>query len=81
MTERTTRHLNEVNLAAIGSLIEKIRQEPQAAKTEWKAEVRWTGAFRSDLRRIQLLPVEMFNDAPAAHLPRRPRRAPECARP
>src|ERR1044071_471667 len=40
-------HLNEVNLGAIASLVEKIRQEPAAAKTQWKSEVRWTGAFRS----------------------------------
>ena len=64
MTERTTRHLNEVNLEAIGSLIEKIRQEPQAAKTEWKAEVRWTGAFRSEARSRDLGPLQ--SDEPSA---------------
>jgi uncharacterized OsmC-like protein len=64
MTERTTRHLNEVNLEAIGSLIEKIRQEPQAAKTEWKAEVRWTGAFRSEARSRDLGPLR--SDEPSA---------------
>lgn len=48
MTERTITHVNDVNLEAIGSLVEKIRREPEAAKTRWKAEVRWTGALRSE---------------------------------
>ena len=42
--------LNEVNLAAIASLVEKIQKEPQAAKTQWKSEVRWKGAFRSEAK-------------------------------
>ena len=58
-----TRHLNEVNLAAIGSLVEKIRQEPQAAKTNWKAEVRWNGAFRSEAQSRGLPPLP--SDEPA----------------
>ncbi|HET9762929.1 MAG TPA: OsmC family protein [Casimicrobiaceae bacterium] len=56
MTERTSRQLNDVNLEAIGALIEKIRQEPQAAKTQWKADVRWTGALRSEARSRDLRP-------------------------
>ena len=59
-----TRHLNEVNLAAIGALVEKIRQEPQAAKTHWKAEVRWNGAFRSEARSRNLTPLP--SDEPVA---------------
>ena len=58
-----TRHLNEVNLAAIGALVEKIRQEPQAAKTHWKAEVRWNGGFRSEARSRELPPLA--SDEPA----------------
>jgi uncharacterized OsmC-like protein len=50
-------HLNEVNLGAIASLVEKIRQEPAAAKTQWKSEVRWTGAFRSEARSRDLAPL------------------------
>ena len=56
MTERTSRQLNDVNLEAIGALIEKIRQEPEAAKTQWKADVRWTGALRSEARSRDLRP-------------------------
>src|SRR5438034_9463152 len=64
MTERTSRQLNDVNLEAIGSLIEKIRREPEAAKTQWKADVRWTGAFRSEARSRDLGPSP--SDEPSA---------------
>jgi uncharacterized OsmC-like protein len=50
MTEETIRRLNGVDLETIGSLVEKIRRDPAAAKTLWKTEVRWTGALRSEAR-------------------------------
>jgi uncharacterized OsmC-like protein len=55
--------LNQVDLVSIGSLVEKIRQEPQSAKTQWKAEVRWTGGFRSDSRSREFAAVR--SDEPA----------------
>jgi uncharacterized OsmC-like protein len=64
MTERPITHVNDVNLEAIGSLVEKIRQEPEAAKTHWKAEVRWTGALRSESRSRDLGAVP--SDEPTA---------------
>ena len=63
MTQRTTQKLNEVDLEAIGALAAKIRQEPQSAKTQWKAEVRWTGGFRSDARSRDFGPLH--SDEPA----------------
>ena len=48
MTTATGGHLNQVDLGAVGALVEKIRQRPSAAQTTWSAEVRWTGAFRSE---------------------------------
>ena len=48
MTTTAGDHLNEVDLGAVGALVEKIRQRPSAAQTTWSAEVRWTGAFRSE---------------------------------
>lgn len=56
MTQGTTRKLNDVDLEPIGSLVQRIRQEPQSAKTQWKAEVRWTGGLRSDARSRDLAP-------------------------
>ena len=57
MNEDTSRRLNQVDLESIGSLVEKIRQEPQSAKTRWKAEVRWAGGFRSDARSRDFAPL------------------------
>src|SRR3984885_2356830 len=48
MTTTTDGQLNEVDLNAVGALVEAIRQDPSAAQTKWSAEVRWTGAFRSE---------------------------------
>ena len=48
MTTTTGDHLNQVDLGAVDALVEKIRQRPSAAQTTWSAEVRWTGAFRSE---------------------------------
>jgi uncharacterized OsmC-like protein len=64
MTERTVTHLNDVNVEAIGTLVEKIRREPDAAKTCCKSEVRWTGALRSESRSRDLAPVP--SDEPTA---------------
>ena len=49
MTTTTTGdHLNQVDLSAVGALVEKIKERPSAGQTRWSAEVRWTGAFRSE---------------------------------
>jgi uncharacterized OsmC-like protein len=47
MTTTTGDHLNQVDLSAVGALVEKIKQRPSAGQTTWSAEVRWTGALRS----------------------------------
>jgi uncharacterized OsmC-like protein len=48
MTTTADGQLNDVNLNAVGTLIDTIKQQPTAAQTSWSAEVRWTGAFRSE---------------------------------
>ncbi len=48
MTTTTDGQLNEVDLNAVGALVEAIKQDPSNAQTTWSAEVRWTGAFRSE---------------------------------
>ena len=53
----TTGHLNQVDLDAVGALVEKIRQRPSAAQTTWSAEVRWTGAFRSEAAVRRFAPI------------------------
>lgn len=46
----TSTHLNEVDIGAVGSLIETIRQNPAKADTKWAASVTWEGGFRSQGR-------------------------------
>jgi uncharacterized OsmC-like protein len=53
----TTGQLNQVDLGAVGALVEKIRQRPSAAQTTWSAEVRWTGAFRSEAAIRRFAPI------------------------
>jgi uncharacterized OsmC-like protein len=48
MTTTTDGQLNQVDLGAVSALVNKIRQRPSAAQTTWSAEIRWTGAFRSE---------------------------------
>lgn len=57
MTTASDGHLNQVDLNAMGALIDKIRQRPSAAQTTWSAEVRWTGAFRSEATVRKFAPV------------------------
>jgi uncharacterized OsmC-like protein len=57
MTTTSGGHLNLVDLGAVGALVEKIRQRPSAAQTTWSAEVRWTGAFRSEATVRKFAPI------------------------
>jgi uncharacterized OsmC-like protein len=50
MTATTGTQLNQVDLAAVGALVQTIQQRPDAANTTWAAEVRWSGAFQSEAR-------------------------------
>ena len=40
--------LNGVNLRAVGALVDNVRSNPGAAKTQWRSHVRWTGGFKSE---------------------------------
>src|SRR5579864_5077851 len=51
MTTASAAHLNQVDLGAVGALVEKIRQRPSAA------QVRWTGAFRSEAAVRKFAPI------------------------
>ena len=44
----TATRLNDVNLEAVGGLAAKIQEKPSVAATKWRADVRWTGGFRSE---------------------------------
>ena len=63
MTTTTGDHLNQVDLSAVGALVEKIKERPSAGQTRWSAEVRWTGAFRSEATVRSFTPIA--SDEPA----------------
>lgn len=50
MNESTPIRLNDVNIANVASLAEKINGSPDVAATRWRAEVDWKGGFRSEAR-------------------------------
>ena len=43
----TSTTLNDVDLEAVGRLVETIGEEPAKAGTTWNAQVEWVGGFRS----------------------------------
>ncbi|WP_299869754.1 OsmC family protein [uncultured Roseobacter sp.] len=44
----STTHLNSVDIGKVADLAEKIRQEPDAANTKWKADINWKEGFHSE---------------------------------
>lgn len=48
MNESAPIRLNDVNIANVASLAEKITGSPDIAATRWKAAVEWQGGFRSE---------------------------------
>lgn len=60
----TTKTLNDVNIAAVGSLAKAIQDDSAAADTVWRATVDWKGGFRSEARSRDFAPVA--SDEPLA---------------
>lgn len=60
----TTYTLNDVDIAAVAALTKACAVDPDKAQTTWKAEVAWTGGFRSQARVREFPPVP--SDEPAA---------------
>ncbi len=56
--------LNEVDLEAVGGLVQAIRQEPHRAHTTWGATVTWDGGFRSTAKIRDFDPIP--SDEPEA---------------
>jgi uncharacterized OsmC-like protein len=55
--------LNNVDLAAVGTLVASIHDDPAKAETTWAAHVTWAGGFRSSARVRGFDPVP--SDEPA----------------
>jgi uncharacterized OsmC-like protein len=64
MATSTDKQLNQVDLGAVGALVQAIQERPAAGQTTWAAEVRWTGAFRSEARVRGFDPIQ--SDEPAS---------------
>ncbi|MFC8042612.1 OsmC family protein [Nocardia sp. NPDC057353] len=62
MTANTV--LNNVDIEAVGGLVQAIQQDPAKAQTTWAAHVAWKGAFASESRVRQFAPAP--SDEPAA---------------
>ena len=50
MTVATSSRLNDVNLEAVGGLVQAITDDPAKAQTTWAAHVTWKGGFASESR-------------------------------
>ncbi len=60
----TSTLLNDVNIEAVGSLIDAVRSDPEAAATTWRASITWNGAFRTEARVRGFDPIQ--SDEPIA---------------
>lgn len=60
----TSTLLNDVNIEAVGGLIQAVQTDPTNAATTWKASVTWNGAFRTEARVRGFEPIR--SDEPAA---------------
>ncbi len=58
-----TTQLNDVAIGKVASLAEKISSEPHVADTTWRADVQWTGGFRSEAKVRGFCPAK--SDEPA----------------
>jgi uncharacterized OsmC-like protein len=63
MTATVETVLNNVNLAAVGGLVQAVAAEPEKGATVWGAEVKWTGAFTSEASVREHAPIK--SDEPA----------------
>lgn len=50
MTTTSDTRLNDVDLDAVGALVQAVQQDPAHGRTTWAAHVSWQGAFRSESR-------------------------------
>jgi uncharacterized OsmC-like protein len=63
MTVTTSTQNNDVNLEAVGGLVQAIQADPAHAQTTWAAHVTWKGGFASEARIRDFAPTP--SDEPA----------------
>lgn len=59
----TTTYLNEVDLPAVGALVQAVQADPDKGQTRWTSEVTWGGGFRTTARSRDLAPIA-FDEPP-----------------
>lgn len=59
----TTTRINDVDLAAVGSLVQAIQADPSVAATKWRSEVKWQKAFQVEAISRDL-PSQEFDEPP-----------------
>jgi uncharacterized OsmC-like protein len=64
MTATVETALNQVDLSAVGGLVQAITAEPEKAHTVWSANVKWTGGFRSESTVRDFAPVPSDEPTP-----------------
>lgn len=64
MTVTSTSRLNDVDVEAVGGLIQAIQEDATRARTTWAAQVTWKGAFASESRVRDFVPAP--SDEPTA---------------
>ena len=63
-TNTNTTLLNDVDIEAVGGLIQAVAADPAKAATRWRAQVTWLGGFRSEAKVRSFAPIA--SDEPAA---------------
>ncbi len=63
-TPTSTALLNDVDIEAVGGLIQAVSDDPAKAATRWRASVTWLGGFRSEAKVRSFAPIA--SDEPAA---------------
>jgi len=64
MTDTTTARLNDVDIDAVGALVQSVQTDPAAASTTWAARVQWNRGFASEAKVRSFSPIP--SDEPAA---------------
>lgn len=58
MTLAASTHLNDVDLEAVGGLVQSIKDDPAKAKSTWAARITWKGAFASESKVREFEPTQ-----------------------
>jgi uncharacterized OsmC-like protein len=53
----TNTSLNDVDIAAVGSLVSAVQADPDKAGTQWRANVTWKGGFRTEAKVRGFAPI------------------------